>query len=269
VTQIGKLCLLCLGVDAINVALFALAILLPKASADDSGSKPGHLLLAGGGAVLIAFAFLKGLNPLYGVNEEVLNDQLGNILATPPVKVEIPADAPSIGKPDAPVTIVKFSDFECPACKLGAKSIHPLFKRFSKEVRFVFLNFPLAPECNADPALKRSIHPFACEAAAVAVCASRQGKYAEAYEALFEHQSSFEHGKIAALVASNVPGIDLAKLEECRTLPSTAEAIRRDTMIGMALKVRSTPTFFLNGRRIEGGIPTKIWVDAIEKVMSL
>jgi protein-disulfide isomerase len=211
---------------------------------------------------------LKGLNPLYGVNEEVLNDQVDSILATPPVAVGIPADAPSIGEPNAPVTIVKFSDFECPACKLGAKSIHPLFKRFPKEVRFVFLNFPLAPECNADPGLKRSIHPFACEAAAVAVCASRQGKYAEAYEALFEHQSSFEHGKIAALVASKVPGIDLAKLEECKNLPSTFETIRRDTMVGMALKVQSTPTFFLNGRKIEGGVPTKVWVDAIEKVMS-
>ena len=267
-TQIGKLCILCLGVDSINIILFILALTLPKAQVTSEGTKPSHLLGAGAGAVVIALLFMKGLNPLDGVKEDVLNDQLDSIMATPPVPVEIPADAPVIGDPNAPVTVVKFSDFECPACKLGATSIHPLFKRYPKQVRFVFLNFPLASECNADPNLKRTIHQYACEAAAVAVCATAQGKFEETYETLFGNQSSFEGGKIADLLASKVQGIDLPKLKECMKLPSTADKIRRDSQIGVNLKVQSTPTFFVNGKKVEGGIPTRIWIKVLEKMLN-
>jgi protein-disulfide isomerase len=202
------------------------------------------------------------------VKDDVLNDQLESILATPPVPVEVPADAPVIGDPNAAVTVVKFSDYECPACKLGATSIHPLFKRYPKQVKFVFLNFPLATECNADTNLKRTIHPFACEAAAVAVCASQQGKFAETYETLFENQSSFEAGKIADLLGSKVQGIDLPRLKDCMKLPSTGDKIRRDSQVGVNLKVQSTPTFFVNGKRIEGGIPTRIWIKVLEKMLA-
>jgi protein-disulfide isomerase len=266
-TQIGKLCILCLGVDSINVVLFVLALTLPKAQAVNDGTKPTTVIGIGALSLILVALLVKGMNPQDGVKQEDVNDILDSILASPVNALEIPADAPSIGDSKAPVTIVKFSDFECPACKMGANAIHPLFKRYSKDVRFVFLNFPLAQECNPDPQLKRTIHVFACEAAAVAVCATEQGKFSETYETLFENQRSFEAGKIADLLASKVQGIDLPKLKECMKLPSTSDKIKRDSSLGMSLKVQSTPTFFLNGKKVEGGLPTNIWVQLIDRVL--
>ncbi len=266
-TQIGKLCILCLGVDSINVVLFVLALTLPKAQAVQDGTKPTTVIGIGAISLLVVTLLVKGMNPQDGIKQEDVNDILDSILASPVNAFEVPADAPSIGDSKAPVTIVKFSDFECPACKMGASAIHPLFKRYRKEVRFVFLNFPLAQECNPDPQLKRTIHVFACEAAAVAVCATEQGKFSETYETLFENQRSFESGKIADLLASKVQGIDLPKLKECMKLPSTSDKIKRDSSLGISLKVQSTPTFFLNGKKVEGGLPTNIWVQLIERVL--
>jgi protein-disulfide isomerase/uncharacterized membrane protein len=251
-TQIGKLCLLCLIVDSINIILFVLALTLPRSEKSKDGIRLSHLASIGAGSILVSFLFIKGLNPQAGVKQDDLNDIIESVLNSNQNAITLPADAPSIGESNAPITVVKFSDYECPACKMGALAIHPLMKRYPKEVRFVFLNFPLAKECNPDPQLNRTIHVFACEAAAVAVCAAEQGKFAETYETLFENQTKFEQDKIADLLNSKVSGLDLTKLKECMKLPSTSDKIRRDAVLGSSLKIQSTPTFFINGRRVEG-----------------
>jgi len=265
VTQIGKLCILCLTVDLINVVLLVLALNLPK----DDEHAPGGLTLAriagtGAIALVMAFLFSKGLNPQSQMKQEDINDLVDSVLSTPVTPVAIPSDAPVVGDPNAPITVVKFSDYECPACKMGANAIHPLFKRYSKQVKFVFVNFPLDQACN--PAIHRRMHEFACEAASVAICATEQGKFLETYETLFENQEKFAAGKIADLL-SGIPGIDMAKLKSCMTLPSTAEKIKRDVELGAAMKIQSTPTFFMNGKKIEGGLPTNIWIQIIDRTL--
>jgi protein-disulfide isomerase len=266
-TQIGKLCLLCLVVDSINIILFVLALTIPKSEKSADGTKLGHIAWIGGAAVIVAFLFAKGLNPQAGVKQDDLNDIVESVLNSNVNAISIPAGAPSIGDANAPITIVKFSDYECPACKMGALSIHPLTKRYPKEVRFVFLNFPLAKECNPDPQLGRTIHVFACEAATAAVCATEQGKFAESYETLFENQGKFEQGKIADLLISKIEGLDATKLKDCMKLPGTADRIKRDAELGSSLKIQSTPTFFVNGHKVEGGLPTNVWVDIIERLL--
>jgi protein-disulfide isomerase len=268
-TQVGKLCLFCLSVDAVNVAMFIVALKLPKNPEDhrSTGVKPMQFLGAGLASLVIAFLFAKGLDPQADMKREDMNDIIENVMTAPIVPVEIPADAPMVGDPNAKVTIVKFSDYQCPACKMGATAIHPLFKRYKEGVKFVFVNFPLATECNPDPQLKRTMHEFACEAAAVAVCATQQGKFLETYETLFENQASFAEGKIADLVTSNVPGIDAAKLKACMILPSTAQKIKSDASVGIGLKIQSTPTFFVNGRKVEGGLPTNLWIEIIDRLL--
>jgi protein-disulfide isomerase len=270
-TQIGKLCLLCLVIDSLNLILFVLALTLPSSVArsepSGSGIRLSHIAAMGSGSLIVAFLFTQALNPQAGVKRSDLDDIVDSVMQSPSLPIEIPADAPTIGAPDAPVTIIKFTDYECPACKMGATAIHPLFKRYPKKVRFVFMNFPLAHECNADPQLNRTIHAYACEAAAVAVCAKEQGKFTEAYETLFDNQTSFKANGVADLVASKVEGLDSAKLKECMKLPSTADRIRRESLVGVNLKVQSTPTFFINGKKVEGGMPTNVWVQIIEKMI--
>jgi protein-disulfide isomerase/uncharacterized membrane protein len=265
VNQIGKLCLLCLSVDVINVILLILALKLPKPESYSSGDLAlPRVVGIGFLALFVAFLFSRGLNPQAEMKQEDMNDMVESVLATPAVAVTLPSDAPVVGDPNAPVTMVKFSDYQCPACKMGANAIHPLFKRYPKDVKFVFINYPLDQACN--PAIKQRMHEFACEAASVAICATEQGKFIEAYETLFENQSNFETGKIADLL-TKVKGIDLAKLKACITLPSTAEKIKRDVELGTVMKIQSTPTFFLNGKKVEGGLPTNLWIQIIDKTL--
>ena len=271
ITVIGKLCLICLGVDAINLILLILAVLLPSGE-ESASSSPGvgipQLAGAGVASLVIAFLIAKGVNPQADQKNEDVTDMVESVLSAPVVPITLAADVPIIGDPNAPITVIKFSDYQCPACRLGANAIHPLFKRYPKEVKFAFVNFPLAVECNPDSGLKQTMHEFACEAATVAVCATEQGKFAETYEVLFENQSIFKGGEIAKLVASKVPGIDLEKLKACTILPSTMEKIKRDAQLGVQVKVQSTPTFFVNGKKIEGGLPTNIWMKILDRMLT-
>lgn len=266
-TQIGKLCLLCLVVDSLNMILFILALTFPKREPSEKGLRFSHIVAMGSGSLVAAFLFVQAMNPQAGVRQQDLEDIVDSVMQTPSQTLAIPPDAPVIGSADAPITIVKFSDYECPACKMGANAIHPLFKRYPKIVRFVFMNFPLAHECNADPRLNRTIHAFACEAAAAAVCAQDQGKFVEAYEVLFENQAAFKADAIADLLGNKVEGIDTKRLKDCMKLPSTGDKIRRDSLAGVSLNVQSTPTFFINGKKVEGGMPTNVWVKIIEKMI--
>ncbi len=264
---IGKFCLLCLGVDAINFLILILAFSLPSEKETYMPFKSINLQqLAGVGTVALVAAFLitKASNPQDGMKREDMNDIVESVLTTPVTPIELPSDTPIIGKADAPITIVKFFDFQCPACKMAANAVHPLLKRYPNDVKFAFLNFPLDMGCN--PVIKNKMHEFACEAAALAVCANQQGKFEQAYDILFENQASFEIGKIADLLSS-IPAIDMNKLKECSALPSTMEKIKAEIELGTKSKIESTPTFFLNGKKIVGGMPTNLWIEIIDKTL--
>jgi protein-disulfide isomerase len=198
------------------------------------------------------------------MKREDMNDIVESVLTTPVTPIELPSDTPIIGKADAPITIVKFFDFQCPACKMAANAVHPLLKRYPNDVKFAFLNFPLDMGCN--PVIKNKMHEFACEAAALAVCANQQGKFEQAYDILFENQASFEIGKIADLLSA-IPAIDVNKLKECAALPSTMEKIKAEIELGTKSKIESTPTFFLNGKKVVGGMPTNLWIEIIDKTL--
>ncbi len=264
--SMGKLCLFCLGVDAINLSMFIVALRLPKAEPTSTGITFGHIAGTGVAALLAAFLFVKGLDPQADMKREDLNDIVESVLNSPAVPFTIPSDAPVIGKADAPITIVKFSDYECPACKMGATAIHPLFKRYPNEVKFVFMNYPLDQACN--PNVPRKMHEFACEAAKVAICATEQGKFEEAYTTLFDRQNSFEQGKIANIL-SDIKGLDMNKLTACMNLPSTVDKISRDVAVGGKgqLNIASTPTFYINGKKVEGGLPTNLWIEIIDRML--
>ena len=151
---------------------------------------------------------------------------------------------------------------------MAATAIHPLFKRYPNEVKFVFVNYPLDQACN--PNIPNKMHEYACEAALVAICSSEQGKFQEAYETLFENQKDFAANKIADLVLSKLPDLDAQKLKSCITLPSSMDKIKRDVDVGgkTGLNIQSTPTFYINGKKVEGGLPTQIWIQIIDRMLT-
>jgi protein-disulfide isomerase/uncharacterized membrane protein len=261
---IGKLCLLCLGVDFINLIILILVIRLPKIDVEHTPLPMPQLLGSGAASLIAAFLLSLALNPQSQMKASDKQDLIDSVMGAAVKEFTVPADAPVIGNPNAKVTIVKFSDYQCPACKMAASALHPLYKRYADQVKFVFVNFPLDATCNS--AIKSKMHDAACESAAAAICAQEQGKFSEVYEALFEQQTELKSGKIAELVQS-VPGLDLERLKTCMTQPSTVERIKRDVQLGIDLPIQSTPTFFINGRRVEGGLPTNLWMNVIDQIL--
>jgi protein-disulfide isomerase/uncharacterized membrane protein len=153
------------------------------------------------------------------------------------------------GPADAPVTIVEFSDFQCPACEQAFHDLHDLLRRRS-DVRMVFRHFPLDQHCNER--MTRGVHPMACMAAAAAECAGQQGKFWEYHDLLFANQSTLERESLFA--HARATNLDLPAFRTCLDDPATLERVREDVRAADALGVDSTPTIFVNGRRIDGAL---------------
>lgn len=255
-------CVLCLTVDAVNFLSFGLLLSMrPFTEGFHFGELSKRALGFGALAAFAAFVAAKGVGvEKVGRNEKL--EWLESILVnTAPVDVKTDTET-VLGDPRAPVTIVKFSDFQCPACQRGAFALHPALAARGAKVRFVMRNFPLDGSCNR--MVKSSMHPAACEAARSVICATRQGKFEAAYERIFEKQPEIVPGKVPELLAGI--GIDVDRLKECMGSKETAHALTKDIEEGIRLGVRTTPTFFINGRKVEGGLPPELWIELIDQI---
>lgn len=152
-----------------------------------------------------------------------------------------------LGPADAPVTIIEFTDFECPYCRTASSSVKRVRDRFGDEVRLVFKNLPLDATCN--PTMQRQLHANACRAALVARCAGLRER-----ELFWEiHDRLFLAPRIDEDVIVRVTReleLDLGELEDCMESESTRKAIRQDIAEAQELGVTGTPTFFINGKRV-------------------
>ena len=148
------------------------------------------------------------------------------------------AESHFTGPADAPVTVVEFGDFECPAC--GA--LHPILqhlKEANPEVKFVYRHFPLP-----------SIHPRARPAALAAEAAAAQGQFFAYHDELFENQPSLSDGDFISY--AEAIGLDVAAFEAALADNVGQAAVQRDTSDAAALGLTSTPTLFINGVRYTG-----------------
>jgi protein-disulfide isomerase len=147
-------------------------------------------------------------------------------------------DSPSKGAPNAPVVIVEFADFECPACADKRSLLDKLLEENTGKVRLVFKNFPL------------SIHQNAEKAARAGVAAHRQGKFWQIHPLLFENQSDLSPANVEKLAQK--AGLDLTRFRQDRDSEATADAVMRDRKQGETLAIDSTPSLFINGRHFPG-----------------
>jgi protein-disulfide isomerase len=131
-------------------------------------------------------------------------------------------------------------------------------------VRVIFRNFPLDMSCNTH--VQNPMHEFSCEAARTAYCAQQQGKFQPLYEQLFEKQESLAKGK--PLEFAKELGLDTAAIQTCSAAPQTNTAIQTDIEEGFRLGITSTPTFFINGRKIEGIQPLDAWTKIIDQLLA-
>jgi len=154
----------------------------------------------------------------------------------------------SVGAPQAPVTIVEFSDFECAYCSRNHVILNELLERRPSLVRVVYRNFPLDTACNEG--LETSVHTHACRAAEVAECAAQQGRFHEMANDLFANQRRLFENYLFTLAER--AGLDMEKFRACMSEHAGRDAILADTREGNRLKITSTPTLFINGRKVVG-----------------
>jgi len=156
-------------------------------------------------------------------------------------------DAPSLGDPKAPVTLVEFSDFQCPVCRSLHDVLRGMLPNFP-QVRVVFKDFPL-----------ESLHPWARTAALAGRCAYQQDPKAfwKVYDAIYDQQEviSAENAwsKMADFAAAS--GLNPDAFKVCMASAEAAAAVDASRANGQQLEVNSTPTVFVNGRRLVGGDP--------------
>jgi protein-disulfide isomerase len=163
----------------------------------------------------------------------------------PPVKPDatvwrIPVDgSPINGSPDALVTLVEFSDYQCPYCSRAHLTIQQVQKEYGNKLRVVMKEFPL------------SMHPQARGAALAALAAGAQGKYWEMHDKLFSNQRMLDQVSMEGYAREL--GLDLGRYKADLANPRLAEIIERDTELGSGVGVTGTPAIFINGRRLPGG----------------
>ena len=145
------------------------------------------------------------------------------------------ASAPSRGRREAPVTIVEFSDFQCPYCKRAASLVEEVQKQHGDDVRVVFRNFPLPYHKNAQLA------------ASAALAAKEQGRFWQMHDQLFAHQDSLDRAAIDGFALAL--GLDVAKFDAALDGGKLSDAINRDVAAGLPL-VDGTPTLFVNGHKL-------------------
>lgn len=158
---------------------------------------------------------------------------------------------PSKGPATAPVTIVEFSDFQCPYCSRILPTIEQALTTYGDKVRVVFRQFPL-----------NSIHPEAQKAAEGSLCAADQGKFWEFHDALFANQQKLGVADLKATAAGL--GLNAASFDSCLDSGKFAPQVRADLREGAAAGVTGTPAMFVNGKFLNGVVPFEALAQAID-----
>jgi protein-disulfide isomerase len=144
-------------------------------------------------------------------------------------------EGPSAGRAEARVTIVEFSDFECPYCRSAQPLIRAVVKRWPAQVRHVFKHFPLDQ------------HAHAMLAARAAVCAGRQDRFWPVHDRVFAAQ---EVSEAVIRNAASGAGLRMPEFDDCLQSEATEGHVRKDMLVGRIAGVTGTPAFFVNGQLV-------------------
>jgi len=176
-------------------------------------------------------------------------------LEVPRANIAIGASNPSVGNASAPVTIVEFSDYQCPYCGRVEPTIKRLRATYGDKLRFVWKDFPLT-----------QIHPQAFKAGEAAHCAGDQGKYWELHDVLFNNQQALMPGDLKKHAADL--GLNAEQFNQCLDSSKYGERVRDGVSEGGELGVNSTPTIFINGRRLSGAQPYEAFAAIIDEELA-
>jgi protein-disulfide isomerase len=167
-----------------------------------------------------------------------------------PMRTEVAAVGPAKGPATAPVTIVEFSDFECPFCARMIPTLDQVTAKYGDKVRLVFRQFPLA------------MHAKAQKAAEASLCANDQGKFWQMHDAMFQNQQGLAVDTLKAKAAEL--GLNAEAFNSCLDSNKYAAQVATDMKEGSAAGVSGTPALFVNGRFISGAVPLEQITEVID-----
>lgn len=186
-----------------------------------------------------------------------LRERAGVKIFLPPPRHTVSSDPARIrGNPDAPITIVEFSDFQCPFCFQAYWTIKNVMAKYGAKVKLSYRDMPLTG-AEADPN----------STAAAARCAGEQGKYWEYHDLLFENQDDI--GPRAFREFAGDLNLDEAQFESCMESAKFGASIQEDFQEGLRLGITGTPFFFINGIPINGALPQPVFEQTIESELVL
>jgi protein-disulfide isomerase len=180
-----------------------------------------------------------------------LREQANVAVLLEPPRVAVEGDGPALGPAEAAVTIVEFSDFQCPFCERAIPVLKELRERYPNDVRVVYRHFPLD-----------SIHPRARPAAEASLCAHDQGKFWPYHDKLFENPAALADDDLRRYATELE--LDADRFERCVAERPHREAVEADAAAASEAGVNGTPAFFVNGIFIEGAQPASTFIELID-----
>ena len=172
-----------------------------------------------------------------------------------PDRIEVAATGPAVGPENAPVTIVEFSDFQCPFCSRLVPTIEQVKQKYGDKVRIVFRQFPL------------NFHQFAQKAAEASLCANEQGKFWQMHDAMFANQQALGVDQLKAKATEL--GLNADQFNSCLDQGKYVTQVQADLDAGTKAGVNGTPAMFINGRFLSGAQPlgeiTKVIDDELQR----
>jgi uncharacterized membrane protein/protein-disulfide isomerase len=177
------------------------------------------------------------------------------------------------GVPGSPIQIIEFADFECPGCRLLYTGLQPVLAKYEGKYHFVFKNYPLDSACN--PGITRKFHQNSCFAAYFIRCAGEQGRFWEALgyaftDPVLERDGELDDAQVQSVRDSMVSegasalGLDPEALRECVVSGRYLARVRDEVKQGDDLHLQSTPSIWVNGRKVER--PT---AEALDRIFAL
>lgn len=153
------------------------------------------------------------------------------------------------GGDNAAVVIQEFADFQCPACKSIQGTLEELHREYGDRVLIVYRNYPLDNSCNS--AIRNKMHEHACSAAVMARCAGQYGKFWEYHGLAFDKQAEISAANVRAWGAA--VGLTAEQMDSCAASKDLMDKVKDDIALGNKLNIDSTPTVYINGRKVLGG----------------
>lgn len=180
----------------------------------------------------------------------------GVVPLTTAARAEVESEAAAAQGPEqqeAKLVVVEFADFQCPYSKDEALVVRSLMQKYGDKVRFEFRDYPI-----------EQLHPNAVQAAVAARCAQEQGKFWEYHDKLFVNSPTLSTPML--LQFATEVGMDSEQFSRCLTSQRYRPSVEADMSKAQNLGIEGTPTFYLNGNRVDGAIPQDVFESLIQKI---